>query len=106
MSFTRGFYCPDHGPIEKAKDKTIQKAKYKVCPDCSKIVTTWERPLNERSGRCGNCAGGAFILAMGKKKLAGQMLRKCKKCGEVINPDHPTIILSEGDKAHEYKQTK
>lgn len=98
MSFNRGFLCPQCGPIEKAKKKTISKVQYDTC-DCGRVVTKWERPLNERMGRCSNCANGGFTLAMVK----GQLLRCCKKCKMVINPDTNKIIR-EGESEFEYKE--
>jgi hypothetical protein len=103
----RGLCCKRCGhKCEKAKSKTVKGDKMEVCPACDwpGTLEPFEQPLNERSGRCRNCAGGAFTLAMGKNKLAGQMLRCCKQCGEVINPDHPNDILKKGDPKHEYKQ--
>jgi len=98
----RGFKCRDCGQVcEKAKEKTISKVKYKVCPHCSGLVDPWERPLNERPGRCINCAGGKFNLAMVK----GRMLRNCPGCGMVIDVDTKEVIR-EGNKEHEYKPNK
>lgn len=103
--FNHGFYCTNCGPIEKAKERSINKVRHKTCNECGSIVTSWERPLNERVGRCANCAHGSFTLALGKGKLKGQLLRKCKHCGQVSNPD-TNEILREGNKEHEYKPTK
>lgn len=101
--FNRGFLCASCGPIEKASKKTIKKVQYDICPECGAIVKEWERPLNERPGRCGNCAGGSFKLAIHK----GQLLRCCKTCKEVINPDTGKVTRG-GNKTWEissaYKQ--
>jgi DNA-directed RNA polymerase subunit RPC12/RpoP len=96
MTFNRGFFCSNCGPIEKSSKNTIKKVQYDTCPACSLIVKKWERPLNERKGRCPNCAHGGFKLGMKK----GVMLRKCLKCGEITNPDTKEIV-KEGDKKNE-----
>lgn len=97
MMFNQGFICSKCGPIPTAKNKTINKTQYQVCPDCSHVVHKWERPLNERSGRCGNCAKGSFTLALHK----GRLLRCCKECAEVKNTDTGEIIR-KGAKEHAY----
>lgn len=99
--FNKGFKCPNCGPVESAKKKTINKVQYDTCPNCSSIVSKWDRPLNERDGRCGNCGNGAFTLALVKS----QLLRCCKVCKEVYNTDRNNIVR-EGDKQYEYKPTK
>lgn len=99
MSFNIGFLCPECGPIQTAKKRSINKVQHDTCPTCLKIVTRWERPLNERSGHCGNCAGGSFSLSV----VNSQLLRCCKKCGEVVNTDKNCEIVKKGDKNHEYK---
>lgn len=86
--FNHGFLCPNCGPIEKSKDKTIRKVKHKTCPGCQSIVSPWTRPINERIGRCSNCGGGSFKLAMYK----GDLIRNCKQCDMVINPDTDEVI--------------
>jgi hypothetical protein len=101
MTFNQGFLCPDCGPIPTAKKRSIAKVQHDTCPDCGKIVSKWERPLNERSGRCNNCGGGAFTLVMWK----GDLLRKCKKCDEVYNTD-TKIVKRKGLKKYEYKPSK
>lgn len=88
MIFNKGFLCPEHGPIRTAASKTRLKIKYNVCPDCSKVVTPWERPLNERPGRCSNCANGSFESEL----VEGKFLRECKKCKEKIDIDTGEII--------------
>lgn len=103
MNFNTGFKCIDCGPIQKATSKTIRKVQYNVCPTCSKVVSAWQRPLNERVGRCRHCAHGGFTQAMGKGKLKGKLLTQCKLCFQVANPDTGEI-LKQGDKKHEYKQ--
>ena len=92
MLFNRGYKCEKCGPIQKANKKTIAKIKRNVCPECDRIVTEWVRPLNERAGRCNNCAGAAFTLAVVKR----QLLRCCKNCGMVINTDDNEKIIREG----------
>lgn len=103
MNFNTGFKCIDCGPIPTATNKTINKTQYKVCPKCSKVVSAWQRPLNERVGRCKHCANGGFKQAIGKGKYKGAFLTQCTKCGQVANPDTGDI-LKQGDEKHEYKQ--
>lgn len=85
MSFNRGFSCSSCGIIPKA----VKKGQRVVCPVCSLTVTPWEKPINERSGRCFRCSNGSFSLKFDK----GQLLRTCKKCGEKIDPDTGEIII-------------
>jgi len=83
------FKCPKCNWIgKKPKDKTINKQKYKTCPTCENIVQAYEVPLNERLGRCGNCGGGGFTLAI----VNSHLIRKCKACGEVFDTDAGKII--------------
>lgn len=93
MSFNNGFYCTNCGPVEKAKKKTINKKQCDVCMVCSEIVEKWTRPLKERAGRCSNCSGASFTLAIVKSRL----LRCCKQCKMVIDPDTKEIIR-EGER--------
>ena len=91
MNFNRGFYCKECGPIETAKKKTINKVQHAICPECSGIVEEWERPLNERSGRCNSCGNADFELKIWKH----QLLRRCKECDGVFNTD-TNEVLREG----------
>lgn len=100
MSFNRGWMCKECGPVEESKKRTINKVQWDCCKTCGGIVMAWERPLNERSGRCGNCANASFSSAMVK----GHLLRCCKVCKEVIDIDADCKIVRKGDKKHEYKQ--
>lgn len=101
ITFNRGFMCAECGPIQKSKRRSVKKVQYDTCPTCSKIVNPWERPLNERAGRCGNCGEASFLSAVWK----GDILRKCKKCDEVYNVDKEKISR-KGKKEYEYKPTK
>lgn len=47
------------------------------------------------SGTCSNCGHGSFTLALGKKKLASQLLRCCKKCLQIENTED-NRVLREG----------
>lgn len=47
------------------------------------------------TGICKNCGNGSFTLAMGKRKLAGQLLRCCKKCMQIENVD-TGVLLKKG----------
>jgi ribosomal protein L37AE/L43A len=80
MIFNRGFLCPKCGPVAKAKDKTYNKAKIKACGKCDAPVTPWERPLNERPGRCRKCSHAGFINRIEN----GLFIRKCKKCNDEV----------------------
>lgn len=88
MSFNRGWFCPKCGPVESAKDKSIAKVKYKVCKLCEAIVQPWKRPMKDRDGRCCFCGNGSFTLMFRNRVL----LRECKKCKGVINPDTKEVI--------------
>jgi hypothetical protein len=92
MSFNRGYLCNACGPCEKPDTKKIGVRKYIVCPTCAEVVTEWVRPINERPGRCRTCSGGAFKLAL----LKGELLRCCKTCKEIVNPDFPDVIIRQG----------
>lgn len=104
LVFNKGFLCLECGPIEKAASKQINKAKHDVCPACGNIVRKWERPLNERDGRCYNCGHAHFKSAMGKNKLKGHLLRQCRKCNEVYDIDAEKILV-KGEKEHAFKTT-
>lgn len=84
MSINRGFMCSNCGVIPKATKKTNRV----ICPVCTNQVTPWEKPLNERSGRCRTCAKASFKLKFEKSRL----LRTCKTCSEKIDPDTGEII--------------
>lgn len=88
MSFNTGFLCPNCGPVPEAKDRSIRKVKHKCCKKCEAIVSPWQRPMNERAGRCGNCAYAAFTLAIVK----GRLVRCCKRCLEVMDADTQKIL--------------
>lgn len=88
MTFNTGFLCTACGPIEKAVSRTLNKSKVNVCPECQNVVRTWERPLNERDGRCRTCSGGGFTLKMQNREL----LRICKRCEEVYNTDTKMVV--------------
>jgi hypothetical protein len=88
VSFNHGFMCALCGPIPKANKKTINKIPHNICPDCMQIVEVWERPENERPGRCSNCGYGSFKLAIVK----GHLLRNCKKCTQVFDTETEKII--------------
>ena len=84
MILNRGFTCNNCGVIEKA----TKKGQRMVCPVCIITVTPWERPLNERSGRCRTCAGGQFTNRIEKSDL----IRTCKVCTEEYNIDKDKVI--------------
>jgi hypothetical protein len=88
MTFNKGFYCSNCGPIPNSKKRSINKTQYDLCPNCDNIVTPWERPLNERTGRCSNCGNASFTLAIVKHHL----LRCCKRCKEVYDIDADKVI--------------
>lgn len=92
LKFNHGFMCPNCGPIREAKKKTVNKVEYKACKSCDSIVKSWERPLNERTGRCSTCGAASFNAAMGKNNLRGHILRQCKDCGEVFDTDTMTVL--------------
>lgn len=86
--FNKGYYCTNCGPIQTAKKRTRKGERVTTCPNCGQVVTEWERPLNERIGRCRTCGGAAFKLKMNNHHL----LRICKNCGEVFDTDEEKII--------------
>ena len=91
MDFNRGYICKDHGPMEKA----ITRNKRFVCPLCTKDVKPWEKPIEERPGRCGLCGKSNFksIVYRGKNKsLRGHILRGCLYCKEVLDSDTEKVI--------------
>jgi hypothetical protein len=94
LVFNIGWMCKECGPVQESKKRSINKVQWDCCKVCGGIVTPWERPLNERSGRCGNCGNGSFKLAMFK----GNLLRCCKKCDEVVNTDQNCKITRKGNK--------
>jgi hypothetical protein len=101
-NFTKGFKCALCGPIEKAKTKTINKIPHNICPECMGFVEVWERPLNERSGRCSHCAYGSFTSAIVK----GDLLRCCKRCLQVENVDKNMQIVRKGKEEFKYVNDK
>jgi Zn ribbon nucleic-acid-binding protein len=91
MGLTRGLKCKRcNAIVEKAKKKTVKGDKMEICPACEwpDTLEPWEKPKTEQIGRCSNCGHGSFTLAMHKRDL----LRMCKKCLEVINPDTGQLI--------------
>lgn len=101
MSFNQGWLCKECGPAKEAINKAATKylPQRHICKNCNAVVTKWERPLNEHVGRCSNCAGGEFTLALVK----GQLIRCCKKCKQATNTDQKNKIIRKGDKKHEWK---
>jgi hypothetical protein len=78
----KGFKCEGCGWIgEKPAERSIMKIKYKCCPDCREIVKPYITPLNERAGRCRNCAGHSFRLRAQDRAI----IRICAGCGEELN---------------------
>lgn len=55
------------------------------------------------NGRCSNCNHASFTLALGKKKLSGQLLRCCKKCQQIENTDTHEV-LKKGRKTDEFRE--
>jgi hypothetical protein len=96
--FNIGFLCLECGPIETAKKSQRNKVTQNTCPTCGGIVKAWERPLNERDGRCRNCGNASFKSAIWKHDI----LRKCKTCDEVYNIDQETVVR-KGKKEHAIK---
>lgn len=88
LMFNRGFLCKECGPIPKAKTRSKNRIKRETCPDCMGVVTPWERPMNERPGRCLNCAYAGFKLAVVK----GVIVRACKRCNEAYSPETKQVI--------------
>lgn len=101
MSFNQGFLCPNCGPVQDSKERSINKVKHPTCKTCEAIVSKWERPLNERAGRCGNCAAASFKSAIVK----GHLVRNCVTCQEVYDIDANKIIR-KGKEEFRYEPNK
>lgn len=84
MSFNRGFFCKDHGPMEKAGTRN----KRNICLICSKDVQPWEKPITERPGRCSLCGCGGFKQALYKSDF----LTQCHDCKQVYNVDKKKVV--------------
>lgn len=95
--FNIGWLCPNCGPIPDGKKRSLKKVQRMTCRTCESVVMPWQRPLNERSGRCNNCGYAAFQLAMVK----GYVIRKCKHCAEVYNVETKNRIRpGDAEKAY------
>lgn len=101
LTFNRGWMCQTCGPVKESKKRSISKAQFDCCKICNEVVTPWERPLNERSGHCGNCGHASFKLALVKHHL----VRCCKRCDEVYNVDARKTIR-QGKEALKWSKTK
>lgn len=99
MIFNIGWMCQECGPVAESKKRAIAKVQYDCCKVCGGIVQKWTRPLNERAGRCKNCAGASFTMALVKH----QLLRCCKQCGEVVNTDQDCKVVRKGEGKRECK---
>lgn len=87
-TFNTGFMCASCGPVQESKKRSIAKVQRDCCKICDSPVVKWSRPMNERAGRCRNCANASF-----KSKVAnGIFMRTCNECGEVINPDNGEVL--------------
>ena len=88
-TFNTGFLCKSCGPVREMEKKTVRKVSIDCCKTCGGNVTKWSRPLNERAGRCNNCAHGSF-----KSRIhLGVFMRECARCLEVRNPDTNEIYV-------------
>ena len=87
-----GFMCPNCGPVKESKAAVRNTMPVKICKLCAAIVKVWERPKNERAGRCLNCAGCNFETGLGKNKLKGHFIRLCRICEEVYDIDAERIL--------------
>ena len=76
--FNKGYKCSRCGPMESATKRTRKGEIVFTCPMCGQVVTEWERPLNERVGRCGTCGKSSFELKLENDRL----IRTCKSCHE------------------------
>ena len=79
--FNKGYKCSRCGPMETATKRTRKGETVFICPNCGQVVTEWERPLNERIGRCGTCGQASFKLKMENDRL----IRICNSCYEVFD---------------------
>lgn len=80
----RGFECITCGWIgPKAKTRSSKNVKYHACQECGAPAKEWEKPLNQRPGRCPHCANAKFLLRIENHEL----IRTCEHCGEERNPE-------------------
>lgn len=86
--FNHGFLCPNCGPVQESKKKSVRKVQLTVCKVCEAVVSEWVRPLKERAGHCSTCGKTSFELKIWKH----QLLRRCRNCDEVFNIDTEKII--------------
>lgn len=87
-TFNIGWMCKNCGPVQESKKRSIAKVQRDCCKECDSPVVKWSRPLNERAGRCRNCANTSF-----KSKIhLSVFMRECKACGEIMNPDNGEIL--------------
>lgn len=86
--FNKGYLCINCGPVKESKKRSINKTQHDCCKECGAVVRTWERPLNERAGRCSNCAGGHF----GQRLENHCLIRVCNICTEEYNTDTHKIV--------------
>ncbi|MBU5342314.1 hypothetical protein [Caldifermentibacillus hisashii] len=105
--FNKGYYCHSCGPIQTSVKRTRKGEKFNTCPNCGQVVTEWERPLNERDGRCRTCGNGSFNLKIENHHL----LRVCKNCGEIYDTDNEKITKKGNgneivSKSHVNERTK
>lgn len=91
-TFNTGFMCKNCGPVKESTKRTIAKVQRDCCKVCSDPVTKWTRPLKERAGRCRNCANASFTMKVGKGKVRGQLIRKCKRCGQVDSVESGEVL--------------
>jgi len=90
--FNKGFMCSNCGPIQESKKRSIQKVQHDTCKQCDAIVNVWERPKNERAGRCTNCASCNFETGLGKNELKGHLIRLCRICAEEYDIDAEKVL--------------
>lgn len=81
--FNKGYLCQTCGPIPNAQKRTRKGLTVFTCQTCGQAVDEWERPLNERDGRCIKCGGASFTLKIDNHHL----LRICKSCGDIYDTD-------------------
>jgi len=104
-NLNHGYKCTRCNHIAKEPDKRKRGGKTVFhCPACEypNTMQAWEKPLNERVGRCNLCGNGEFKLIIRK----GQWLRGCPECGEWIDPVTNEIIREGNKDARDFEENK
>lgn len=86
----------------QARFLTMTKKKTFTWKDNFTVEEETPSEPQKRVGTCSNCDYGSFTLGLGKGRLKGVLLRQCKSCLQVENPDTGEVIR-KGEVIHETK---